>query len=199
MTDSRIKIFRQEAKFIAGVAKKYQFPKLFLPQIAFVGKSNVGKSSLINSICKRKSLAHVSNTPGRTQQINFFSIADKMLISDLPGYGFAKVSHTQRNDWQKLIMYYLENSSNLPLVNLLIDSRRGIKNHDIDAMDLLKTSGRTFQLILTKSDKEKVDDKYLESIRNLLNSIGHNCNIIVTSCKTGLGIKELQFSILDHI
>ena len=80
-----IKIFRQEAKFVAGVAKPEQLPKLFLPQFAFVGKSNVGKSSLINTICNRKALARVSHTPGRTQQINFFSIADKLMLADFPG------------------------------------------------------------------------------------------------------------------
>ena len=93
------KLFKQEVKFVAGVAKINQFPKLHLPEIAFIGKSNVGKSSLINSLCNKKSLARVSHTPGRTQQINYFSLADKILLCDLPGYGFAKVSQTQRNNW----------------------------------------------------------------------------------------------------
>ena len=87
-----VKIFRQEAKFIAGAAKPSQLPKISLPQVAFVGKSNVGKSSLINTICRRKNLARVSHTPGRTRQINFFLVAEKLVIVDLPGYGFAKVS-----------------------------------------------------------------------------------------------------------
>ena len=117
MAELNIKIFKQEAKFIAGVARIDQFPKLFLPQVAFFGKSNVGKSSLINAICRRKALARVSHTPGRTQQINFFSIDNKLLITDLPGYGFAKAPKSERANWHKLISYYLENDTNLQLVN----------------------------------------------------------------------------------
>jgi len=93
------KIFRQEARFIAGAAKPSQLPKMFLPQVAFVGKSNVGKSSLINTICRRKNLARVSHTPGRTRQINFFLIAEKLVIADLPGYGFAKVPVEEKQNW----------------------------------------------------------------------------------------------------
>ena len=100
--------FRQEAKFIAGAARSSQLPKISLPQVAFVGKSNVGKSSLINAICRRKSLARVSHTPGRTQQINFFSIAEKLVLVDLPGYGFAKVPLREKENWERLILHYLQ-------------------------------------------------------------------------------------------
>jgi len=196
MVDIGIGIFKQEVKFIAGVAKIDQFPKLHLPQVAFIGKSNVGKSSLINSICRRKNLARVSHTPGRTQQINFFSIADKFLLADLPGYGFAKVSKSQKLNWDRLMTYYFETSQNLNLVNLLIDSRRGIKDNDIDMMNMLSDFGKHFQIVLTKVDKEKVNEAYMADIKSYLAALGHSeCNILPTSSKSGEGIKELQRSI----
>ena len=196
MADISIKIFRQEANFVAGVAKTNQFPKLFLSQFAFVGKSNVGKSSLINSICNRKTLARVSHTPGRTQQINFFSIGNKFLLADLPGYGFAKVSTNQRKNWQELLVYYLENGNQLILVNLLIDARRGFKENDIAAMDLLQSHGKNFQIIFTKTDKIHAVDKFLSEMREFLRVSGFVCNIIITSSRNGLGIKDLQISML---
>ncbi len=196
--DLGIKIFRQEAQFIAGVARADQFPKLYLPQIAFIGKSNVGKSSLINSICKRKNLARVSHTPGRTQQINFFSIANKILLADLPGYGFAKVSKVQKADWNRLMNYYLEASEHLSLVNLLIDARRGIKDNDIEMMNMLHDFSKKFQILLTKADKEKVNEAYLADIKSRLAALGHDdCNVIATSSKNGIGMKELQYSMLQ--
>ena len=196
--DLGIKIFRQEAKFVAGVARIDQFPKLYLPQVAFIGKSNVGKSSLINSICRRKNLARVSHTPGRTQQINFFSIANKLLLADLPGYGFAKVSKSQKADWERLMTYYLETSNHLSLVNLLIDSRRGIKDNDIDIMNMLNDFGKHFQIVLTKSDKEKVNEVYIADIKNRLAALGFDdCHVVATSSKNGIGMKELQYSMLQ--
>jgi len=196
---SGIRIFRQEAEFIAGVARPDQFPRLPLPQIAFFGKSNVGKSTLINTICRRKSLARVSHTPGRTQQINFFSIAKKMLIVDLPGYGFAKVSQTQKASWQKLITYYLHNSKGLQLVNLLIDTRRGIKENDIAMMELLQSYSREFQIILTKADKAIIDEKSLIEMKYYLRTLGYLCNVIITSSRNGQGIKELQLSMARFV
>jgi GTP-binding protein len=196
--DIGTKIFKQEAKFIAGVARADQFPKMYLPQVAFIGKSNVGKSSLINSICRRKGLARVSHTPGRTQQINFFSIADKLLLADLPGYGFAKVSKMQKADWSKLMTYYLEASEHLVLVNLLIDARRGIKDNDIDMMNMLNDFGKKFQIVLTKADKEKVSESYMQDIKSRLAALGHDeCNVVATSSKNGIGMKELQYSLLQ--
>lgn len=191
------KIFKLEAQFIAGVAKINQFPKLFLPQFAFMGKSNVGKSSLINKICNRKSLARVSHTPGRTQQINFFSIANKLLLADLPGYGFAKVSGNQRINWEKLIIYYLENSDKLVLVNLLIDARRGIQENDIQLMHLLKNNNKNFQIIFTKSDKIKSKEQFIKEMNAHLFLLGFDCNIILASSKSGEGAKELQISMLQ--
>ena len=149
------KIFRQEARFIAGAAKPSQLPKMFLPQVAFVGKSNVGKSSLINTICRRKNLARVSHTPGRTRQINFFLIAEKLVIADLPGYGFAKVSQSSRRRWEQMIENYLRKRPNLNRVFVLIDSRHGPQKIDIAFIEQLYKWQIPCTIIFTKSDKEK--------------------------------------------
>lgn len=193
--DSGSKIFRHEAKFIAGAAEIWQLPKLFLPQIAFIGKSNVGKSSLINAVCRRKALAKVSNTPGRTRQINFFSIAEKLILVDLPGYGFAKVSASAKASWEKLITHYLKKTDNLKLVNLLIDARRGIKENDLVVMSMLKDFGRNFQIIFTKVDKVPLTDQFIEDNKNYLETSGYSCRVIYTSSKSGEGAKEFQLSL----
>lgn len=150
-----------EAKFIFGAATighLKNFNNTFdsrLPQVAFIGKSNVGKSSLINLLLNRKSLAHTSNTPGRTQQINFFNIGDSLIFADLPGYGYAKVPPKIHEKWEELILYYLETKNNLEVVCVLVDSRRGIKPHDAQILDLLDQCGLIDKTILiyTKADK----------------------------------------------
>lgn len=189
-------IFKQEAKFIAGASKPKHLPHLNLPQIAFVGKSNVGKSSLINAICRRKSLARVSHTPGRTQQINFFSIGEKLILADLPGYGFAKVPLKYRQDWEKLIVHYLQNSENLKLVNVLVDARRGIKENDLKVIELLKSFQKNFQVILTKADKIKNHDQFVVEVKNYLAALGYECNVLLASSRNLAGLEALQASML---
>ncbi|XVN42881.1 MAG: ribosome biogenesis GTP-binding protein YihA/YsxC [Candidatus Rickettsia vulgarisii] len=193
------KLFRQEAKFIAGVAKINQFPKSYLPEVAFVGKSNVGKSSLINSICNHSGLARVSNTPGRTRQINFFSLADKLVLVDLPGYGFAEVPAKVKQQWEILISHYLKTSTNLRLVNLLIDARRGIKLNDMEVMKLLLSYNKNFQIVLTKSDKLRARENLFAEIQNFLATLSYSCNLIYTSSRSKEGAKELQFSLAKCI
>ncbi|MBN8511611.1 MAG: YihA family ribosome biogenesis GTP-binding protein [Rickettsiales bacterium] len=193
------KIFRQEAKFIAGAMASAQIPKLFLPQFAFVGKSNVGKSSLINAITNRKALARVSHTPGRTQQINFFSLAEKFILVDLPGYGFAKVSHNKRASWEHLITNYLKNSQLLRRVFLLVDARRGLKEHDIEVIELLKTYQRNYQVIFTKTDQVKDIDSFIKEMTKDLDQINANNQILLVSSRTGGGIRELQKLIVNDL
>lgn len=185
-------IFKQEAKFFAGASEIYQLPKQQLPEVAFIGKSNVGKSSLINAICKRKSLARISNTPGRTRQINFFSIADKLALVDLPGYGYAKVSKSEQVKWEKLIVHYLKNSPRLNLVNILIDGRRGLKDDDLYVINLMKEYDRDIQIIVTKMDKREAMKDLPEQIAK---EIGDNYRVILTSSKTSEGIKQIKHSI----
>lgn len=196
-TDSAI--FRQEAKFIAGVAKPSQLPKMFLPQVAFVGKSNVGKSSLINMITRRKTLARVSHTPGRTQQLNFFSIADKLILVDMPGYGFAKVPLREKAKWEQLILYYLQNSENLKLVSVLIDARRGLKENDLKIIELLTSYQKRIQLVFTKCDKANLKEEFKLAIKDYLANLGYHCDVILSSSKNGLGAKELQLSLLRSL
>ena len=194
------KIFRQEVRFIAGATKPNQLPKISLPQVAFVGKSNVGKSSLINTICRRKNLARVSHTPGRTRQINFFLIAEKLVIVDLPGYGFAKVPAKEKQNWEKLILHYLQNSPNLKLVNMLIDARRGIKENDLKVIQLLHSYDKQIQLVFTKADKVKLKEGFEEEVKNYLASLGYLlCNIVLSSSKNGVGAKELQLSLAQYV
>ena len=193
------KLFRQEAEFVAGAAKISQIPQLWLPEIAFFGKSNVGKSSLINNICNNSNLARVSNTPGRTRQINFFSINKKFILVDLPGYGFAEVPLYVKKQWEILINHYLKNSVNLKLVNLLIDSRRGIKPPDIEIAKLLLSYNKNFQIVFTKSDKTSPRENLSTTANNLLATLGYSCNVIYTSSRSKEGARELQVSLAKCI
>lgn len=197
---SDIKIFRKEIKFVAGAAKIGMLPKFHHSQIAFVGKSNVGKSSLINALCNRKDLARVSKTPGRTQQINFFNLSDHFILVDLPGYGYAKVSASEQKHWGKLITHYLFNSDKLKLINLLIDSRRGIKQHDIDVMDMVTENGVNLQIICTKSDEIKNQEELKLEIKQFIKD-RYKLDIepIFTSIKKKEGLGELQKFILDSL
>ncbi|WP_341792231.1 ribosome biogenesis GTP-binding protein YihA/YsxC [Rickettsia endosymbiont of Gonocerus acuteangulatus] len=193
------KLFRHQAKFVAGAMDIKQLPNFALPQIAFVGKSNVGKSSLINTICNNKNLAKVSNTPGRTRQINFFNLVDKLIIVDLPGYGFAEVPNQVKEQWEILINHYLRKSDNLKLVNLLIDSRRGIKENDKKVAELLLANKRDFQIIFTKSDKV-TDRKNLNlEAQNFLATLNYSCNLIYVSSRSKEGARELKTSLAKCI
>lgn len=195
-----VKLFRGEIKFIAGASKISQLPKLYLPQIIFVGKSNVGKSSLINLICGRKALARVSHTPGRTQQINFFDVSGKFILADLPGYGYAKVSLSQKEYWEKLITYYLLNTDKIILLNLLIDSRRGIKENDITVMDMIMHNGFNCQIIATKADEIKNHEALKAEIQGFVKlRYNKDINVIFTSVRNKMGVNELQKSVATVI
>jgi len=149
------KLFAGACDFVWGTADINSLPPQGLPEIAFVGRSNVGKSSLINALTNRKTLARVSHTPGRTQQINFFNLADRLMLTDLPGYGYAKASKTMAAEWQKLIFAYLRGRSTLRRVSLLIDSRRGVMDLDEQVMKLLDEAAVSYGVVLTKIDELK--------------------------------------------
>ena len=189
-------LFRKEATFVAGADKSARLPKFDLPEFAFIGKSNVGKSSIINAICNRKGLARVSHTPGRTQQINFFKVGDAFILVDLPGYGFAKVADKIRKSWQDLILQYLSKSANLTVVNLLIDARRGIMDHDKSVIQLLQEMGRDFQIVFTKSDKISDRVSLMEASNAILTK---PVNFIFTSTRSKDGIQESQFSLAKNL
>jgi GTP-binding protein len=169
-------------------------PPLTLPEIAFYGRSNVGKSSLLNALVGRKKLARTSKTPGRTQQINFFELDKKCFLVDLPGYGYAKVSRSNQKEWEKLIYFYLMNRSTLKLVVLLIDARHGIKPNDKEIMQFLDRIGVLYQLVLTKSDKVKkteLNHIYFQIESILPNHPAARNELIITSCEEKIGMNEL--------
>lgn len=150
-------IFSGPCDFRLGIVNLTQLPPSAAPEIAFAGRSNVGKSSLINAIMGRK-IAHVSHTPGRTQQLNFFEVGPHFWLVDMPGYGYAKVSKAMKKSWDSLIRDYLAGRPNLRVVFLLIDSRHGLKDSDIEMMKMLDKAAVAYRIILTKSDEPKAAD-----------------------------------------
>jgi GTP-binding protein len=149
------KLFAGDCDFFAGATTPQMFPPGKLPEIAFVGRSNAGKSSLINALTGRNALARVSNTPGRTRQINFFDLGHRLMLVDLPGYGFAQASKAMAEEWQDLILDYLRGRANLKRVMLLIDARRGVMDTDRQAMRILDKAAVSYAAVLTKMDKVK--------------------------------------------
>ena len=190
-------LFGSECKFVAGDATYDQISYSKLPEVAFVGRSNVGKSSLINALVG-KVCARVSKTPGRTQQINFFSLGNKMSLADLPGYGYAAVSKQTRMQWDDLILNYLRYRKNLVRIFLLIDSKLGVKQNDEEIMEIFDKLGLVFQIILTKSDKKSagIEDSVKEIVQ--LHSAAFP-EIISTSSKKNDGIKQLRATIFNLV
>ena len=190
-----ILIFNQNVEHYIAASNPKDFPNLNIPEVCFAGRSNVGKSSLINAICNKRNLARTSNTPGRTQLIHFYNVENKLLLSDLPGYGYAKAPKSKIADWTKLIEKYFISRSNLIRVFILIDSRRGLKNSDHELMKLLNIIGVNFQCILTKSDKitkSSLNNVYNESKINIEKYAASYPEIIITSSKKNIGIDKIH-------
>jgi GTP-binding protein len=186
------------AEFIISNTDVTKCPKADKPEVAFIGRSNVGKSSLINMLSLKKDLAKISSTPGKTQLINHFLINKDMYWVDLPGYGFAKVSQSKRADWTKMIWNYVETRSNLLTLFILIDSRHAPQQKDIEFVNKLGEKGVPFSIIFTKADKESQKDvsaNVNQFKRALLSYWDELPNIFVTSSVKRLGRKQ----ILDFI
>ena len=147
------RLFAREARFVAGASEASALPNDRLPEIAFAGRSNVGKSSLVNALTGRRTLARTSNTPGRTRQINFFDLDARLMLVDLPGYGYAEAPRTDIRRWTALLRRYLQTRTTLRRVCLLVDARHGIKEIDYPLMHMLDDSGVSYQIVLTKTDK----------------------------------------------
>ena len=147
------RLFAREARFLAGAPTAAALPRDTLPEIAFAGRSNVGKSSLVNALTGRRTLARTSNTPGRTRQINFFDLDTRLMLVDLPGYGYAEAPKIEVRRWTALLRRYLETRTALRRVCLLIDSRHGIKDVDYPLILMLDDAGVSYQIVLTKADK----------------------------------------------
>lgn len=188
-------LFAQECGFVAGTATLDRIPEAHLPEVAFAGRSNVGKSSLINALTGRNSLARTSNTPGRTQQINFFDLGKRLMLVDLPGYGFAQAPKDLVWQWNQLVNSYLKGRTVLRRTCVLIDSRHGLKDVDREVMTMLDKAAVTYQIVLTKIDKIKPTE--LAEVIEKVNAEASRRpaafpDILSTSSELGTGIPELR-------
>lgn len=189
------KLFAGACDFIWGATSAQALPPETLNEVAFVGRSNAGKSSLVNALTGRKSLARVSQTPGATRQINFFNLAGRLMLVDLPGYGFAKRSKTEAEAWQEMIFAYLRRRARLRRVALLIDSRRGVMDSDQQVMALLDKAAVSYGLVLTKADELKPAQREAARAAAGAQAARHTAalaEIQLTSALTGDGIADLR-------
>jgi len=189
------KLFSGACDFIWGATSAENLPPETLNEVAFVGRSNAGKSSLVNALTGRKSLARTSQTPGATRQINFFNLADRLMLADLPGYGFAKRSKAEANSWQEMIFAYLRRRARLRRVLLLIDARRGVMDSDREVMALLDRAAVSYLLVLTKADELKTSERGPALASAGTEAAKHTAalaGIQLTSALKGDGIAELR-------
>jgi GTP-binding protein len=189
------RLFAGETNFLKGVVAMDGLPPADRLEVCFAGRSNVGKSSLINSLTGRRGLARASNTPGRTQEINFFTLGEERYLVDLPGYGFANAPVKVVEKWQRLLKAYLAGRPNLRRAFVLIDARHGVKSVDEEILAQLDTTAVTFQAVLTKADKVKAHDreKVLEQVRTALSKHAAAFpEIVLTSSEKGDGIDTLR-------
>ena len=191
-------LFSQECLFMLGVVKMETLPPTDVPEIAFAGRSNVGKSSLLNALTGRKTLARTSNTPGRTRELNFFALTDGLRLVDLPGYGYAKVSKTEVAGWTELLKNYLAGRPNLRRALLLVDSRHGLKPSDLEMMDMFDEAAVVYQIVLTKIDKlskGKADDVKKRVEKAIIRRPAAHPTVMLTSSEKKTGIAELRADI----
>lgn len=193
-------LFTQECKFLRPVGDFASLPPTTLPEVAFAGRSNVGKSSLLNALTNRKTLARVSNTPGRTREINLFDLGHRLILADLPGYGFARVSKAMSFEWQRLIVAYLRGRPQLRRVCLLFDARHGATENDHAMMDMLDEAAASFVVVLTKTDKlkptELVEAVNAATAVSKQHAAAHP-DVIATSAESKTGIPELRAHLAD--
>lgn len=191
-------LFAAECQFFFAAQRLDQLPPTRGPEVAFAGRSNVGKSSLLNALTGRRALARVSDTPGRTRQLNFFDLGGRLTLVDMPGYGYARAGKAIKADWQGLMFDYLRGRPTLRRVMLLLDSRIELKESDHAVMELLDQAAVTFQLVLTKADdlKPPVLARKLAEIQRVARQHGAaHPHVHVTSSVDGAGIIELRVAL----
>ena len=204
MTETTTKIFSGPISFLKSAPKLEFLPEPTVPEIAFAGRSNVGKSSLINALVNRNNLARASNTPGRTQELNFFDVGDPAVfrIVDMPGYGYAKAPVKTVQQWRYLINDYLRGRVVLNRVFVLIDSRHGIKEVDHDIMSMLDKAAISYRIVLTKTDKIKASDLAdveTDTMTKLRKHVAAYPDLSVTSAEKRGGIEELRAAVLEAV
>ncbi len=192
-------LFAGPVEFVKGAVSLETLPTADRPEVAFAGRSNVGKSSLLNALTGRNSLARTSNTPGRTQELNYFLMGQEMeqasYMVDLPGYGYARIERKKVEAWTRLVKNYLRGRPNLRRVLLLIDSRHGLKENDREIMKMLDDAAVNYQLVLTKLDKLKVAERekiVAKTIADAKTFIACHPTVMATSSEKGWGLAELK-------
>ncbi len=191
------KLFLEKCEFVAGVAHISTLPNRSWPEVAFAGRSNVGKSSLINALLARE-LAHVSKTPGRTQQLNFFRLGEHAHLVDMPGYGYAKVSKTLKDEWNELIKLYLKGRAQLKAAFVLVDSRHGLKETDHTILDLLSEHAVSARVILTKADEPKphaLQEMIAQVEADIKKYPSAFPDVLAVSAREGTGLEDLRSAI----
>ena len=195
-------LFAGECNFFYAAQRLDQVPPIGLPEIAFAGRSNVGKSSLLNALTGRRALARVSSEPGRTKQLNFFDLAGRVALVDMPGYGYARAAKSVKEDWQGLMFEYLRGRPTLRRIMLLLDVRIEVKPADTTVMELLDRAAVIFQLVLTKADEVKpaaLARKQDEIARLARAHPAAHPVIHTTSSETGLGVPELRAALAELV
>jgi GTP-binding protein len=193
-------LFARECRFFYAAQRLDQLPPPGLPEVAFAGRSNVGKSTLVNALTGRRTLARASSQPGRTKQLNFFDLGGRLVLVDMPGYGYAQAARTVKEDWQGLMFEFLRGRPTLRRVVVLLDARIEVKEADLAVMDLLDRAAVTYQLVLTKADSVKpaaLAAKQEEVAALARRHPAAFMHMQTTSSETGLGIPELRAALAE--
>jgi GTP-binding protein len=202
--ESARKLFAGPVAFLKSAPQLEHLPAPVVPEVAFAGRSNVGKSSLLNALTNRNGLARASNTPGRTQELNFFDVADplRFRLVDMPGYGFAEAPLAVVKKWRHLINDYLRGRAVLKRALVLIDARHGVKDVDRDVLSMLDTAAVSYRLVLTKADKIKASALkavIADCVAEARKHTAAHPDIIATSAEKGMGLPELRAAVLEAV